>query len=904
MSTTKKPVRAELFFTRLLLCSAVAATLPYQVASAQVAESAAPSVLQSLVPYSFATTPGRLPKNVIPTDYVIHVTPDTAKLAIAGTESISLDFTEAGDKIQFNSLNQVLTNVLFDGSPVKSVVSDDKEQLTTVLLATGAKAGKHKLTFNFAAKIETEPHGMFIQEYVTPDGAKNTLITSKFEATDARRMFPCWDEPAFRATYQLTITAPAAWTAIANMPVSSRTVHGALATTSFQRSPKMPTYLVHISAGILGVLSGASEGTPLNIVAAKGQEQNGKEALENAKQILADYNNYFGFKFPLPKLDSIAVPGGFQGGMENWGAITYTDQALLLTSSSTMGSHQTVYSIQAHEMAHQWFGDLVTMGWWDELWLNESFASWRAAKETDIRHPDWHWWETQDGAKEGAMTADANLTSHPILQHVTNELEATSAFDPSITYDKGQSVLRMLEAYLGPDVFRDGIRKYMKAHAYSNTTSADLWKSLSEASGKNVNDVIGSWTTQAGFPLVSVQSSCDASGNRSIALSQHRFVAKGDDATNPHWNIPVQLRVGTSAATSILLTKDGQTVAAGKCDAALSVNADTVGYYRVAYDDSTSKANIKNFAAMSNGDRIGLLDDQWALVKAGKKDISGFFELASAMGTIQNLQSWQIITEALGTIEHAERGTAGHLAFTSYARAVIKPLANQLGWESKAGETPGIQRLRRSVLGDLGAWGDADVIAEARARFASFVKDRSAIPVDNQGFILSIVAQNATDAEFEQLHAIAKSAKNETELRRYYPILMLVRNPELANKAAQLIFSDEIPKQAESLRIQMALTLSEHNPSMSWDIYTKNYERLIAPMMPEGTMMMTQITPDIFWSSVPLAQIEAWMKLKSPAELAPFIARGMEGANNKLAEKTLLTQATDAYLKNRAVAMK
>jgi aminopeptidase N len=896
MPTIKKSFQTDSFFTKLLLCSAVAAALPYQVANAEVS--------QSLVPYSFATTPGRLPKNVIPTDYVIDITPNTAKALITGTQTVSLDVTEVTDKIQFNSLNQVLSKVMFDGKPVKSVNSDDKEQLTTVMLPASASVGKHKLSFSFTAKIETEPHGMFVQEYVNPDGTKDTLITTKFEATDARRMFPCWDEPAFRATYKLTITAPSAWTAIANMPVASRKVHGDLATTSFDRSPKMPTYLVHVSAGNFGQIKAESQGTQLYITAAKGQEQNGKEALENAKQILADYNNYFGIKFPLPKLDSIAVPGGFQGGMENWGAITYTDQALLLTPASTMGSHQLVYSIQAHEMAHQWFGDLVTMGWWDELWLNESFASWRAAKETDLRHQDWHWWEGQDENKEGAMTADANLTSHPILQHVTNELEATSAFDPSITYDKGQSVLRMLESYLGPDVFREGIRKYMAAHAYSNTTSADLWKALSDASGKNVNDIIGAWTTQAGFPLVNVQSSCDSSGNRTLTLSQQRFVAKGEDTTNPHWNIPLQIRVGTANATPVLLTKDGQTQTAGKCDDALSVNADTVGYYRVAYDDATAKTNLSHFKTMGNGDRIALLDDQWALVKAGKKNISGFFELASAMGTDQNLRSWQVITAALGDIEHAERGTAGYDTFTKYARSIIKPLANQLGWDPKTDETPGIQRLRRTVLSDLGAWGDADVIAEARSRFARFVKDRNAIPADSQAFILSIVAQNATDAEYEQIHAIAKAAKNETELRRYYPMMMLVRSPDLAIKSSQLVLSDEIPKQAESIRIQLALMLSEHNPAMSWEIYTKNYDRLIAPMMPEGTTMMTQITPDIFWNSVPLDQIESWMKSKVPAELAPFIARGMEGAHTKLAEKTLLTNATDAYLKNTSIANK
>lgn len=879
-------------FTKLLLCSAVAATLPWQLAQAAATDTAT----TSLVPYSFASTPGRLPKNVIPSDYIISITPDAGKHKLTGTEIVTLELTQAVDTIQFNSLNQKLTKVLFDGKPVKLVSSDDKAQLTTITLAAKSTVGKHQLSFSFSGLIETEPHGMFIQEYSSPDGSKGTLLSTKFEATDARRMFPCWDEPAFRATYQLTLTAPAAWTAVANMPVASRKLKGALAVTSFERSPKMPTYLVHVSVGNFGQLSGESGGTQLNIVTAKGQEKSAAEALANAKQILLDYNDYFGFKFPLPKLDSIAVPGGFQGGMENWGAITYHDQSLLLTASSPMEQHQQVYSIQAHEMAHQWFGDLVTMGWWDELWLNESFASWRAAKETDIRHPDWHWWEAEDNNKEDAMNTDANLSSHPILQHVTNELEATSAFDPSITYNKGEAVLRMIEAYLGPDAFREGIRSYMKAHAYSNTTSADLWDALSKASGKDVNQVVGAWTTQAGFPLVSVASSCDASGHRTVTLSQQRFIAKGTDSSNPHWNIPLQIRTGTGVPTSVLLTKDGQTAAAGSCTEALSLNADTVGYYRVAYDDATLQANKQNFHSMSNGDRIGLLDDQWALVKAGKQNLSGFFELASAMGTDQNLRSWQVIANALGDIEHAERGTPGYAAFVSFARAIVKPLADQLGWEAKPDETPGIQRLRRTVLRDLGTWGDPDVIAHARAEFAKFVTDRKAIPVDNQSFILAVVAMNATEAEFEQLHAIAKSAKNEIQMRTYYPAMMWVRDPALAKKAAAIVFSEDIPKQADGIRIQLALTLSENNPALSWSLYTQNYEKLIAPMMPEGTMMMTQFTPDIFWNSIPLDQIETWMKAHAPAELTPFIVRGMEGAHTKLAEKELLTKATDAFL--------
>ncbi|HXA47100.1 MAG TPA: M1 family metallopeptidase [Burkholderiaceae bacterium] len=880
--------------TSKLLLSALAAAFPLNAALADTAPPA---------PFSFESMPGRLPKNVVPTDYSISLTPNVAKHALMGTESIALTFTEATDTIQFNSLNQSLSHVMLDGKPVKSVHSDNEQQLTTVKLPKPAAVGHHTLSFSYVGKIETEPRGMFAQEYVKPDGGKGVLLTTQFESTDARRMFPCWDEPVFRATYQLSATMPVSLTAVSNMPIAKRVVHGALATTIFERSPVMASYLVEYSAGDLAKISAESNGTKLNVYAIKSQEQDGKLALANTQQILADYNDYFGVPFPLPKLDSIAVPGGFTGAMENWGAITYNDQLLLITPSGTMEQRQEGYSVQAHEMAHQWFGDLVTMGWWDELWLNESFASWRAAKETDMRNPDWHWWESEDRTKEDAMAADARMTSHAILQHVTNEMEANTAFDPSITYNKGQSVLRMLEAYLGPDTFRDGIRRYMKARAFSNSTSTDLWQALSAASGKDVATIAASWTSQPGFPLVSVNASCDATGKRTISLSQKRFLLQGADATAAHWTIPLRIRNGADGvAQSVLLTQDGQQVEAGRCGETLSVNADVIGYYRVAYDDATLQANIRGFASMRSGDRIALLDDQWAQVEAGTAKLPTFLALASAMGTEQNQRAWEKITNVLGTIEHDERGTAGHDAFVTYARSVIKPLATQMGWDGKAGETPGIQRLRRTVIGDLGAWGDPEVIAEARQRFARFIADRNTIVPDDQSVILSIIARNAGPAEFEQLHAIAKDAKNETELRRFYSAMMNVRNQELATKAVDIALSPEIPKQADMLRADLVFQLSGQHPELSWTTFTKNADRLLAPMQPNGPFMVAQYGPEVYWNAVPLDQLETWIKTYVPAEMATTIAHGMEAAHFKLAEKTMLVNAADAFINEKATA--
>ena len=852
--------------------------------------------------FSFATAPGRLPKNVVPLDYTFSLTPDADKRTIAGTESIVLDFKEATATIQFNSLNQKLSKVLLDGKPVKTVVSDDKAQLTTITLNKPASVGKHTLSFAYTGKIETNAVGLFLQEYKAPGGAKDNMLSTQFEATDARRMFPCWDEPAFRAVYQLNVTVPAKWTAYSNMPIAKRTVKGDLATTSFERSPKMASYLVEFSAGNLAQISGESAGTKLNVVAVKGQEQGGQQALANAAQILADYNDYFGVRFPLPKLDSIAVPGGFSGAMENWGAITYNDQALLITPSSTMGNRQNVYSIQAHEMAHQWFGDLVTMGWWDELWLNESFASWMAAKQTDMRNPAWHWWENQDASKEGAMSADALAGSHPIRQHVVNELDATNAFDPAITYSKGQAVLRMVETYMGADAFRAGIRKYMQTHAYGNTFSGDLWQALDGAGGGKISDIASSWTAQPGFPLVSVQSTCDAAGNRTIALTQQRFLQQGLGSGKGSWTVPLQVRSGSGAARPVLLDGSASGIAAGRCDEPLSVNANAVGYYRSTYDAATLALNTRGFGAMADGDRIALLDDQWALVGAGAQPLASYLSLASAMGTAQNQRSWEQITEALATIESAERGTQGYAAFAAYARSLLKPLSLTLGWDPKADETPGVRKLRRTLLADLGSWGDQDVIAEARKRFAAFAADRKAIEADEQGMVLSIVARNASAADFEQLHAIAKGAKNETELRRYYQAMTQVRDPALAAQVAKIALSDEIPKQADGVRFALVASLADQHPALAWSIFTANTERLLAPQQPFGPMILAQYSPEIFWQALPLDQLEAWIKGQVPADMAPNLARGMETARYRLAQKAKLSQSADAFIAGAKVA--
>jgi aminopeptidase N len=875
------------------------------MAAALVVAVALPLSALAAAPFDFDKASGRLPKNIVPVDYSIAIVPNAEAKTFTGTESVSLKFREATDTVVFNTLNLSLKDVRLDGKPVKNVATDNDAQLTTVTLAGAAPVGMHTLTMSYSGVIETRPQGLFVQPYGKSAGNPGgTMLSTQMESTDARRMFPCWDEPAFRATFQLTATVPAGWATIGNMPVARRAVHGKLATTTFERSPKMPSYLVEFTAGDLKEISAQGSHVRFGVWAVSGREEEGRTALANAQQILADYDDYFGYAFPLPKLDSIAIPGGFSGAMENWGAITYTDAALLLSKASSIGDAQGVYGTQAHEMAHQWNGDLVTMGWWDDLWLNESFASWMSAKETDLRNPGWKWWERADVDKEVAMDADARLTSHPIQVHVTDELQAANAFDPTITYNKGQAVLRMLEAYLGPDTFRDGVRRYIKARAFSNASTADLWNGLTAASGQDVGALASAWTEQAGFPLVSVKSQCDAAGKRTVTLTQKRFFLRtpADAAAQVgHWSVPLQLRAGAQGTSrALLLTQEGQSVAAGSCQEPLSADADAIGYYRVQYDAATLAANTRAFSTLPDGDRIALLDDQWALVQAQTAPLASYLALAENMGNDLDTRPWEQIINALGTIEYDERGAPGHDAFAAYARALLKPVAQRLGWDARAGETPDLQTLRRQVIENLGVWGDADTIAEARRRFAGFVKDQSSIAPDDQRMVLNVVGLHADAATFGQLHTLAKAATDDAGQRRLYLALAAVRDSKLAEEAAGIALSPELPPQAIQLRLAMIGTLRQEHPQLGWNTFSGHAEMLMSPFGNMAPLFEAEFVPQFFWNSLPPDKMEAWIRAHVPAEMNGYIEKGMESARFQYSQKQALVPAADAYLGGKA----
>ena len=492
--------------------------------------------------FSFDATPGKLPKTVVPISYSIELRPDVESLALPGVEVIDIEVREPTARLTLNAVNTTFASVTVDDRAERADVAlDAAAETATFTFAQPLAAGAHRLRIEFTARINKFDRGFFFVDYPTDSGVKR-LLTSKLEPADARRIFPCWDEPAFKASFALSVRVPRHFLAVGNMPiVREEPLEPNLKIVTFAPTPKMSTYLFVLTVGELERITAEADGVTIGVVATTGKAAQGQFALDSAAKLLAWFNDYFGVKYPLPKLDLIAVPGGFGGAMENWGGITFFESRLLFDPATNPDSaRRGIFSIIAHEMAHQWFGDLVTMAWWDNLWLNEGFATWMATKAAEQFYPQWQSWLNGYGAKQFAMALDARRTSHPIQQPVANESEAMIAFD-AITYNKGQALIRMLENYLGEAAFRDGIRAYMAAHAYGNTTTADLWRALERAGHKPVTEIAASFTEQDGVPLISAETACNGDAQR-LTLRQGRFVvAPARTAALPprNWQIPV-----------------------------------------------------------------------------------------------------------------------------------------------------------------------------------------------------------------------------------------------------------------------------------------------------------------------------------------------------------------------------
>jgi aminopeptidase N len=848
---------------------------------------ALPLTMNGETPYTFANTPGKLPKQVVPLEYSIRIVPDVSTFTFSGSETVKLKASAPVHELVLNSLELEIAKASIDGTQLSpaAIKLDPNNELLTIALPNELAIGEHSLALEFSGTITPKGRGFYYMPYQEQGtGAKKMALGTQFEPSDARRFFPCWDEPSFRARFQLTAVVPENWLAVSNIPIESErkiNVPEGSKEVRFQQTPPMSSYLNVFVVGEFDAIETKAAGTQIRVIATKGKAEWGQYALESTAQILQYYNNYFGVRYPLPKLDQIAIPGGFGGAMENWGGITYYESALLFDpKKSSASTRQRIYEVVAHETAHQWFGDLVTMAWWDNLWLNEGFASWMGSKCTAHFNPDWEVWLARNIqrdparrtgiAKEVAMEGDARSTTHAIQQPVANESDANSAFD-DITYRKGQSFLRMLESFLGEDVFRDGVRRYIAAHQYSNSTTADLWNALSDASGKPVGEIAAAWTEQPGFPVVMMKRD-----GEKVSLSQERFTINFPNAPALQWKIPVTyFVVGEEKIESRLMTDKIDSLPNVPVGRVIKLNANGAGNYRVQYDDSSWKALLGALAKLNLEDRVNLLSDSWALVQANRADVSLYLEVIGKLPRGHELAERDQIVNAFDYINRLLIGEPAREKFQAYACSTLRPTFNELGWEPKKKESPRDSLLRASLIVALGDLNDQEVIDGCKQRFEKFVADPGSLAPDLRASIFSVVGQNADEPTWNKLHELGLKTTSIEEKQNYYDALTTARDPKLAGKTLQISLTDELPTSRALHMVGKVARYSGH-PDLAWEFAKANMKALLAKTDALGANTFAPGLFVFFSEKSRADELKTYAKSNLPATSAKEIAKAVD----------------------------
>jgi aminopeptidase N len=798
--------------------------------------SAAPIRAHAGATASVETTT-QLPRGVIPTHYQVSLTPDAASASFGARTVVTINIAKATSTITLNAADLKFSRVTLapaagGADREASVAVDAEAQTATFTFAQPVAPGMYHLAMDYTGVIGTQAVGLFSLDYPGADGKRQRALFTQFENSDARRMVPSWDEPAYKASFALDVVVPADQMAVSNMPAKkTETLPDGRRHVTFATTPKMSTYLLFMATGDFERAAAKVEGTEVGVVTRRGALPQAKFALDSAQAILREYNDYFGMRYPLPKLDNVAGPGRSQffGAMENWGAIFTFEYALLLDPAiSTQHDREEVFSVAAHEMAHQWFGDLVTMRWWDDLWLNEGFASWMESRTTARLHPEWNTRLEAVGTRERAMSRDSVAGTHPIVQHVETVEQANQAFD-AITYSKGESVIRMLEAYVGENAWRNGVRAYMKANAYGNTMSDDLWKQIEKAAGKPVTAIAHDFTLQPGVPLIKVGEPSCRNGMTTVPLTQAEFARDRPEKTPLAWRVPVIAQIAGNAKQAATLVSGGKgTITVPGCGAVI-VNAGQTGYYRTLYSSADFAQLAGEFANLAPIDQVGLLTDSGALGLAGLQSAADVLDLVKATPAGADPAVWSQIAGMLDGIhmryrEQAAGGdTTRQRRFDAFAIARLAPLMAQVGWTARPGEPSAVAKLRNRLIVVLSELGDTNVIAEARRRYAALATDPNAVPGPLRKTVMGVVAQHADAATWDQLHAAAREEKSPLVRDQRYTLLATTEDRALAMRALQLALTDE---PGLTLSASMISAVAMRYPDMAFDFAIANLAKI------------------------------------------------------------------------------
>jgi aminopeptidase N len=760
-----------------------------------------------------------LPRTLVPAHYELSLVPNAEALTFKGAVQITGNAPIGGRQMVVNAKGLTFDEVRLDGQLAGTVTLDEKLSRAAITFPSAFAPGRHTLEIVYHGPITKGTLGFFAMDYDAPSGKRRTLATN-FEPADARALLPCWDEPALKATFTLTVTAPADQMALSNMPVASiAPVEQGLVRVRFAETPRMSTYLLFLGIGDFERIHREVDGVDVGVVFKRGDAGKAAYALEEAVALLHYYNGYFGVPFPLPKLDLIAAPGEIAGGsMENWGAIFYSQDDLLFDpAASTESERQWVFLVVSHEMAHQWFGDLVTMAWWDNLWLNEGFARWMQTHAADALHPEWNTGLQAAGIFESGKRADAQVSTHPVLQPVISAEQAVQAFD-TITYDKGAAVITMLEAYAGANDFREGVRKYMRKHALGNTVDSDLWREIQAVARKPVLNIERDFTRQAGVPLVRVESA-----GRESRLVAGQFTEDPDSlkgAPETRWRLPLAIAAPDQAPATVMLTRTATVQGSAPL-----VNADGAAYARVAYPPADAAALADRMAQLSPMDQLTLMNDAWALGQSGYAPAQNLMTYISKLPADTDPVVWDRAVRLLVTVDRAYGKDPPRIDFRREALKLLEPVAGVIGTVPRVGESPNAATLRSDLWSAQVRFGDVEALSRAQRIFASGQGS-----IADQRASLDIVGLAASGSTFDALLTRVKAAQDPLEKVRVLRAMALATDPSLSARMVEIALGPDAPAGSSGDLLDIAGTES---PDSVW--------QALAPHLAKGPLPMDQI---------------------------------------------------------------
>ena len=795
--------------------------------------------------------PYRLPRTVLPTRYDLRLSPDLSSATFTGEETITITVTEPVRDIVLNAAELQITGAeltVGSGAALRpSVALDEAAERCRLTFVEEIPEGSHRLRLTFSGILNDRLHGFYRSSYRAAGGEPRWLAATQFEATDARRAFPCWDEPSFKAIFATTLVVDPSLTALSNTAVRSETHENDRKVVRFADTIRMSTYLVAFVVGELEATEAEMVGkAPVRVWSVPGKGRLAAFGQDAAVFSLRFFESYYGRPYPGDKLDLIAIPDFAAGAMENLGAITFRETALLVDrASATHAELERVADVVSHENAHMWFGDLVTMEWWNGLWLNEAFATFMEMLAVDAWKPQWQRWTTFGVSRSAALLVDGLRSTRPIEFPVHAPKDADAMFDV-LTYEKGASVLRMLEQYLGPDVFRAGVRRYLDRHAYKNTETGDLWTALGEASGRAIPAIMDSWVFHPGYPVLSVEQ---AGGE--LVLRQQRFTylpalpvsplpagerGGGEGETGQRWQVPVQVRLvtgGKPRAERFLLGDEARLSLPPDFRAAL-VNEGGHGFYRVRYSPALLEALLGLLPdGLSAIERFNLVNDCWALVLAGQMPLANYLDLTARFRGELDRNVWAVLigsfTQLNRIIDDGDRP-----GLSALVRDRAGPAAAALGWEPRPDEDELTRQLRGDLLRLLGILGEERSVQEKAPAYAAEGVEPNVLAA-----AVAVLAHCGDDARYNEFLSRFRAARTPQEEQRYLYALAGFRPPSLIRQTLARTLNGEIRTQ-DAPYVVRALLWGVHSRALAWGFFQENWERMQREFPPMGVRRMCE----------------------------------------------------------------